>query len=144
MILLADESVDRPIVERLRQDGHDVTYVAELSPSISDEQVLQEANTRNALLLTEDKDFGELVYLARSSSCRDRANPLGRFGGGCESRHRREAVARPRRRIARRVFRYLTGCRAHQEISRSIGHDAAVMETAGQRAKGGPFWELKR
>jgi predicted nuclease of predicted toxin-antitoxin system len=62
MILLADESVDRPIVERLRQDGHDTTYVAELSPSINDDQVLQEANTRSALLLTEDKDFGELVY----------------------------------------------------------------------------------
>lgn len=62
MMLLADESVDRPIVERLRQDGHDTLYVAELSPSITDDQVLQEANNRNALLLTEDKDFGELVY----------------------------------------------------------------------------------
>jgi predicted nuclease of predicted toxin-antitoxin system len=62
MMLLADESVDRQIVERLRQDGHDTLYVAELSPSITDDQVLQEANTRNALLLTEDKDFGELVY----------------------------------------------------------------------------------
>jgi predicted nuclease of predicted toxin-antitoxin system len=62
MILLADESVDRPIVERLRLDGHDVVYVAELSPSITDEQVLQEANSRKALLLTQDKDFGELVY----------------------------------------------------------------------------------
>ena len=62
MILLADESVDRPIVERLRQDGHDTTYIAEPAPSISDDQVLQEANNRGALLLTEDKDFGELVY----------------------------------------------------------------------------------
>jgi hypothetical protein len=32
--LVADESIDRPIVDRLRQDGHDVVYVAELSPSI--------------------------------------------------------------------------------------------------------------
>jgi len=62
MILLADESVDRLIVDRLRQDGHDTTYVAELAPGITDDQVLQEANTRHALLLTEDKDFGELVY----------------------------------------------------------------------------------
>ncbi|MFO0965894.1 MAG: DUF5615 family PIN-like protein [Gemmataceae bacterium] len=62
MILFADESVDRPIVERLRQDGHDVGYVAELSPSITDEEVLSDANSRNALLLTGDKDFGELVY----------------------------------------------------------------------------------
>jgi len=62
MILVADESVDWPIVERLRQEGHDTTYIAELAPSISDDEVLQEANTRSALLLTEDKDFGELVY----------------------------------------------------------------------------------
>jgi hypothetical protein len=61
MMLLADESVDRPIVERLRQDGHDTSYVGEFSPSIKDEQVLQEANKRNALLVTEDKDFGELA-----------------------------------------------------------------------------------
>jgi predicted nuclease of predicted toxin-antitoxin system len=62
MILVADESVDRPIVERLRQDGHDTTYVAELAPSISDDDVLKQANSRSALLLTEDKDFGELVH----------------------------------------------------------------------------------
>ncbi len=41
MNLLADESVDRPIVERLRQQGYDVVYVAELSPSMADDQVLQ-------------------------------------------------------------------------------------------------------
>jgi predicted nuclease of predicted toxin-antitoxin system len=62
MILLADESVDRAIVERLRQDGHDTVYVAELAPGISDDDVLREANSRNAFLLTADKDFGELVY----------------------------------------------------------------------------------
>jgi hypothetical protein len=32
--LLADEGVDRAVVERLREDGHDVLYVAELAPSI--------------------------------------------------------------------------------------------------------------
>jgi predicted nuclease of predicted toxin-antitoxin system len=60
--LVADESVDRAVVERLRQDGHHVVYVAELSPSVPDEDVLQEANARSALLLTADKDFGELVF----------------------------------------------------------------------------------
>jgi len=58
---LADESVDQSIVAGLRQEGHDVVYVAELSPSISDDEVLREANDRGALLLTADKDFGELV-----------------------------------------------------------------------------------
>jgi predicted nuclease of predicted toxin-antitoxin system len=60
--LVADEGVDRPVVERLRQDGHDVVYVAELSPSVPDEDVLHAANARSAVLLTADKDFGELVF----------------------------------------------------------------------------------
>ncbi len=62
MNLLADEGVDFPVVQRLRNDGHEVLYVAEMDPGISDEKVLAAANEKNALLLTGDKDFGELVY----------------------------------------------------------------------------------
>ncbi len=62
MNLLADESVDRPIVAQLRQDGHNVLFVAEMEPSIADDVVLQRANDHHALLITQDKDFGELVY----------------------------------------------------------------------------------
>lgn len=62
MNLVADESVDRPIVERLRRQGHDVIYIAELEPSITDDAVLDHANQRRAVLLTGDKDFGELVF----------------------------------------------------------------------------------
>jgi len=35
MNFVADESVDRQIVERLRDDGHSVWYVGEMTPSIS-------------------------------------------------------------------------------------------------------------
>jgi predicted nuclease of predicted toxin-antitoxin system len=59
---LADESLDRQIVDRLRQDGHSVLYVAEMEPGISDGAVLDLANREGALLLTADKDFGELVF----------------------------------------------------------------------------------
>lgn len=62
MNLLADESVDRQIVERLRQDGHCVVYIAEMAPGVPDDVVLERANQQNAVLLTSDKDFGELVY----------------------------------------------------------------------------------
>ena len=62
MNLLVDEGVDAPIVARLRQDGHEVLYIAELEPGISDDIVLSRANANNALLLTADKDFGELVF----------------------------------------------------------------------------------
>ncbi len=62
MHLLADESVDGQIVAQLRVGGHTVLYVAEMEPGISDTSVLEQANANNALLITEDKDFGELVY----------------------------------------------------------------------------------
>ena len=62
MNFLADESVDFPVVLRLRNDGHEVHYVAEMDPGIPDDRVLDTANEANALLLTADSDFGELVY----------------------------------------------------------------------------------
>ena len=62
MNLLADESVDRQIVDRLRQDGHAVRYIAEMTPGISDDRVLDLANQGASVLLTADKDFGELVF----------------------------------------------------------------------------------
>jgi len=62
MRILADESVENGIVLRLRQDGHEVSYVAELSPGILDEEVIVLADEDNTLLLTADKDFGELVF----------------------------------------------------------------------------------
>jgi predicted nuclease of predicted toxin-antitoxin system len=65
MNFLADESVDRPIVERLRQEGYHVSYIVELEPGMSDDAVLQLANKEAALLLTADKDFGEMVFRQR-------------------------------------------------------------------------------
>lgn len=65
MNLFADESVDVPIVERLRADGHSVPYVGEMSPGITDEDVLARANADRCPLLTGDKDFGELVFRLR-------------------------------------------------------------------------------
>ena len=40
MNLLADEGVDRPIVEQLRLEGHSVLYIAEMSPGIDDDVIL--------------------------------------------------------------------------------------------------------
>jgi predicted nuclease of predicted toxin-antitoxin system len=62
MNLVADENVDRRIVARLRQDGHAIDWIAECSPGVPDEEVLRRAAGANAVLITEDKDFGELVY----------------------------------------------------------------------------------
>lgn len=62
MKLIADEGVERQIVQQLRETGHEVFYAAESSPGVSDEWLLGSALGAEALLLTNDKDFGELVY----------------------------------------------------------------------------------
>jgi len=60
--LLADESVEQQIVDELRRDGHNVLSVTEMEPSVEDDVVLHRANQHQAPLVTEDKDFGELVF----------------------------------------------------------------------------------
>lgn len=60
--LLADESVDFRIVKSLREDAYQVEAIIELHPGIRDDEVLTLANKIDAILLTEDKDFGELTY----------------------------------------------------------------------------------
>ena len=49
--------------------GYPVLAIAESFSSISDPQVLQIAVDRKAVLLTEDKDFGELVHRLRMPHC---------------------------------------------------------------------------
>lgn len=56
MKFVADECVDGRIVARLRAGGH------EFGPGAGDEAVLETANRTGALLLTADKDFGDLVF----------------------------------------------------------------------------------
>ena len=59
---LADECVAAPLVARLREAGLDVTYMAEIAPAATDPEAIARAHHEGRLLLTEDKDFGELVF----------------------------------------------------------------------------------
>ncbi|KYF50440.1 hypothetical protein BE08_17255 [Sorangium cellulosum] len=60
-MILADENIAAPIVERLRADGVTVLQVAEIAPTVADSEVLRLAAEHDAIVLTGDKDFGELV-----------------------------------------------------------------------------------
>jgi predicted nuclease of predicted toxin-antitoxin system len=64
MRLLADESCDFSVVRALRQAGHDVTAVVESHRGAGDEDVIALAVSEQRILLTEDKDFGQLVHAA--------------------------------------------------------------------------------
>lgn len=65
MRLLADENISQLVVARLVQSGLDVARVADLVAAAPDEYVLRLAASDQRLLLTEDRDFGELVVRRR-------------------------------------------------------------------------------
>jgi predicted nuclease of predicted toxin-antitoxin system len=69
MKIVADESVDFTIIKKLRLQGLEVLAIFEETPSITDEEVLSIAVDSNALLITEDKDFGELVFRLKLPHC---------------------------------------------------------------------------
>ncbi|WP_431203395.1 DUF5615 family PIN-like protein [Bradyrhizobium betae] len=62
MLWLADECVTATLVRELRGAGHDVLYIAEFAASLSDVEVMALAFREGRILLTADKDFGELVF----------------------------------------------------------------------------------
>lgn len=61
MRLLADENLPRFAIDALRALGHDVLWIAEAFPSVKDDEVLAIAIAEQRVLITLDKDFGELV-----------------------------------------------------------------------------------
>src|SRR5262245_59061084 len=52
---------DALLVAGVRADGHNVVYIKEVAPGTDDDTVLRMAARQQRILLTEDKDFGEMV-----------------------------------------------------------------------------------
>lgn len=68
MKYLVDENVASRIVAWLRNRGDDVRYASEERPGELDSQWLCEAEAEQRLIVTSDKDFGELVFRDRLNS----------------------------------------------------------------------------
>lgn len=62
MRLLADENVPKELIESLRRDGHEVVWIREIAPGLSDSRILVMAQSNARVILTFDKDFGELAF----------------------------------------------------------------------------------
>ncbi|BAY95408.1 MULTISPECIES: DUF5615 family PIN-like protein [unclassified Tolypothrix] len=65
MRFLANENFPSDAVEALRQQGHDVVWIRTDAPGITDPEVLSRAQTEDRILLTFDKDFGELAFRSK-------------------------------------------------------------------------------
>ena len=58
-------AASRSMQSMLSEGGHDVLSALEESPTATDEELLARATQEQRIILTEDKDFGELVFVRR-------------------------------------------------------------------------------
>ncbi len=65
MRLLANENFPLDAVEALRENGHDVAWIREDARGSKDEDVLARAQQEERIVLTFDKDFGELAFRSK-------------------------------------------------------------------------------
>ena len=62
MRILANENFPGEAIRALREQGHDVVWVRETAPGSGDTWVLERAQEEDRILITFDKDFGELAF----------------------------------------------------------------------------------
>jgi predicted nuclease of predicted toxin-antitoxin system len=62
MNLLANAHISRAILGFLQSTGHDCLHAELVSPGMPDEELLRVAVQQQRVILTADKDFGDLVY----------------------------------------------------------------------------------
>jgi predicted nuclease of predicted toxin-antitoxin system len=68
MKFLADENISNNVVNNLKTKGLDITSIKETKVGLSDEAVLEIANTQERILITFDSDFGELIFKRKINS----------------------------------------------------------------------------
>ncbi len=79
---LADESLDFAVVRALRASGYEVLAVSESMSGAADDDLIALAAREHRILLTEDKDFGWLVFASHAESA---GVVLIRFPGNARS-----------------------------------------------------------
>jgi predicted nuclease of predicted toxin-antitoxin system len=52
------------VIRALRAAGHDVMAVVELAPGAEDDAIMEVAAREKRIFVTEDRDFGQLIYAA--------------------------------------------------------------------------------
>lgn len=66
---LIDVGVGKGIEKYLREEGYDTKAVRDIDPRMEDENIIHTAITENRMVVTMDKDFGELVYHGSMKHC---------------------------------------------------------------------------
>jgi predicted nuclease of predicted toxin-antitoxin system len=123
LCFLADESCDFAIVRALRAEGYDVLAVSEVMRRSDDRELIDQAGRERRILLTEDKDFGRLVFVSHVDSA---GVILIRFPGDA-----RQTLVQTVRQLVREQGKRLLSAfvvvqPGHIRISRKPGADVAL------------------
>ena len=62
---LADVNVEKPLVDYLSKQGYDIKWAPDYNCEMLDEDLLQLANQEKRIFITNDKDFGDLIFLQK-------------------------------------------------------------------------------
>ena len=65
---LADVNVEKSVVEYLLEKKYDTKWIPEYNCEMLDDELLHWANIENRVIITNDKDFGELIFLQKKIS----------------------------------------------------------------------------
>ena len=68
MRFLVDENLGKRFANVMNRSGHDALFVGDIMRSAPDEKILEFAKKENLIIITEDKDFGELVFRSKKST----------------------------------------------------------------------------
>ncbi len=69
MKFLIDVNASRTLGDWLKQMGHDVIYVTDTDPQMSDEKILDWAVVSGRIIVTTDNDFEQMIWQQRKSHC---------------------------------------------------------------------------
>ena len=65
---LADVNIEKDLVDFIKNSGYDTLWMPDYNRRLNDEELLKIANKEKRVLITNDKDFGELVFLQKKLS----------------------------------------------------------------------------
>jgi predicted nuclease of predicted toxin-antitoxin system len=61
-MIIIDENVGQELIDQLVSIGYEVYSIREHQQGISDKMVIETVKQKKGILITEDKDFGELIF----------------------------------------------------------------------------------
>ncbi len=59
---LANVNVEKPLIDFLNEKGFDIKWVTNIDKRMPDDRVCELANSEQRIIITNDKDFGDIVF----------------------------------------------------------------------------------